>query len=227
MKSLYIYHHLGLGDHIICNGLVRHYYKLYDRIYLFCKSHNFSAVSYMYRDLNNLKIIKMSDYEIRQFMQINPTNNYLVIGHEEYRKAVRLNSRIIWDVFFYEQVKLNIDNKYTDFYINRDIEKEKNVYYNILKLKDNEKYIFIHDADDRKIYKNIPKDIKIIKPINKDINLFHFLYTIENAQEIHVVNSSFFNLIECMQLKHDKLFYHHYARPNEDPYIKLNWTIYK
>ena len=21
----YIYHHLGLGDHIICNGLVRHF----------------------------------------------------------------------------------------------------------------------------------------------------------------------------------------------------------
>ena len=28
----YIYHHLGLGDHIICNGLVRYFKELHGEV---------------------------------------------------------------------------------------------------------------------------------------------------------------------------------------------------
>ena len=61
-KELYLYHHLGLGDHIICNSLVRHYCKLYDKIYLFVKSHNYESVKFMYHDLNNIEFIVGNEY---------------------------------------------------------------------------------------------------------------------------------------------------------------------
>ena len=35
MNSVYIYHHLGLGDHIIANGMVRTIAKQYEIVYLF------------------------------------------------------------------------------------------------------------------------------------------------------------------------------------------------
>ena len=35
-----IYHHLGIGDHIICNGLVRNFYKKHECIDLFCYNYN-------------------------------------------------------------------------------------------------------------------------------------------------------------------------------------------
>lgn len=96
MRELYIYHHLGLGDHIICNGIVRHYSKLNDRIYLFVKPDN----------RNNLKIVSS-------------------------------------------------DN---------------------------------------------------------DEKIFHLCYVIENANEVHVTESSFRPLIEHLNMKTDKLFIHRYAR---------------
>mgnify|MGYP003350965212 CR=1 FL=1 len=40
MKEIYIHHHLGLGDHIDMNGLIRFYIqaKDYKKVYLFVKS---------------------------------------------------------------------------------------------------------------------------------------------------------------------------------------------
>jgi hypothetical protein len=53
----YIYHHLGLGDHIICNGLVRSLINPNEEYKMFVKSHNLDSVSFMYRDLNNLSLL--------------------------------------------------------------------------------------------------------------------------------------------------------------------------
>lgn len=37
MKEIYIWHHLGLGDHFHCNALVRNIAKDYDKVFLFVK----------------------------------------------------------------------------------------------------------------------------------------------------------------------------------------------
>ena len=46
----YIYHHLGLGDHIICNGIVRHFKEIHKTVTVFCRPNYFTNVEYMYRD---------------------------------------------------------------------------------------------------------------------------------------------------------------------------------
>ena len=53
METVFIHHHLGLGDHIICNGLVREFAKSYN-INLFCKSKNMYNVSVMFADVKNI-----------------------------------------------------------------------------------------------------------------------------------------------------------------------------
>jgi hypothetical protein len=45
---MYIYHHLGLGDHIICNSIVRHYATIFDEVIVFCKNHNRYSVEHLY-----------------------------------------------------------------------------------------------------------------------------------------------------------------------------------
>ena len=54
----YIYHHLGLGFHIICNGLVRSLINFNERYVMFVKEPNLTFVKFMYRDLNNLEFEK-------------------------------------------------------------------------------------------------------------------------------------------------------------------------
>ena len=58
---IYLYHHLGLGDHIICNGLVRLLTKNEKTYGLFCKEHNVKSVSFMFRDIKNLSIIPVNN----------------------------------------------------------------------------------------------------------------------------------------------------------------------
>ena len=136
----YIHHHLGLGDHIICNGLVRYFYKKYKNILLFCYPHNYENVHYMYRDLNNLEII---NFDSERDADIFVDNNKVVRDNLIKPTFSTLDSRfsgMTFDESFYSQVGLNFNVRFDDFYFVRDIEKENEVCQ---KLNPNgEKYIF-------------------------------------------------------------------------------------
>lgn len=232
MNSIYIYHHLGLGDHILCNGLVRYFAELYERVYLFAKTHNLKNVSYMYRDLQNLKFIPMDNSEVNFFMKVSPNNNYLIIGHEELHKKLKTENKT-FDEIFYEMANLPFEDKWDKFYFQRNLEKEKDVYYNKLKLKDREEYLFVHDDQKTgRLIKSayLSKKIKIINPADfKNIGIFDFIYTIEKAREVHVMDSSFSCLIDTMKIQKENLFMHFYVRTDNSPSpkFKLNWTIIK
>ena len=236
-KSLYIYHHLGLGDHILCNGIIRFYAEKYEKIYLFVKPHNVKNVSYMYRDLLNIKFIPMEDSQVKFFMSVNPDNEYLVVGitPEWFKKLDITKEFETFDIGFYMAANVPIEEKWNKFYFERDASIEKDTFYNKLGLKDDEEFIVVHDdPKNGRSFKSqhIPKDIKIINPGNfKDVGIFDFLYTFEKAKELHLMNSSFMNLVDCILLNTNKLVLHSYARTdmgdNPNPKLKLNWTILK
>jgi len=232
MNLVYIYHHLGLGDHIIANGMVRTIVKKYDKTFIFCKPNNFKNVSRMYKDLSHkLKIINMNEMSINLFRVLNPDNNYIIVGGEPFWDIFnKKDNKLHIDEIFYQLANIPIENKWKEFYVERDLEKEKHIFYNILGLKNNEEYAFVHDTFERKITKRIPA-IRIIKPDNKDIGIFDYLYTIEKAKELHCINSSFSCLLECMLID-SNLFLHQYARTDsggdlELGILKANWKILK
>jgi len=230
MTSVYIYHHLGLGDHIIANGMVRTIAKQYDRVYLFCKPHNIKNVSFMYSDLSHLKLLAFDDAGVRSFMSINTNEKYIIAGHGEFWKILNApGNKLKIDEIFYNLAGVPLKNKWDEFHIPRNLDKEKKVF-NDLGLKDGDQYAFVHDDFGRRISKNIP-DMKIVRPENKEYSLFDFLYTIENAEEIHCINSSFFCMIDSMKIKKDKIFFHEYVRGdlNDDatPILGMPWNILK
>jgi len=233
-KSLYIYHHLGLGDHILCNAIIRWYSEKYERIYLFVKPNNLKNVSYMYRDLSNVKFIPMDDAQTRFFMSINKNNKYLVVGiTPEWFKKLNSGEFSTFDQGFYISANLPIDYKWDKFFFQRDLEKEKNIFYNKLGIKDEEKFLFVHDdPKNGRIIRDsfFPNKIKVIKPSEfKDIGIFDFIYTIEKASEVHCMDSSFSCLIDTMQISTLKLFMHLYVRKDNSPapLFKLNWNFIK
>ena len=67
-----LYHHLGMGDHIICHGLVRRLYeqKSFTKFKLITKKHYADNVQFMYSDLKNLDVIEVQDdNEANQILQ--------------------------------------------------------------------------------------------------------------------------------------------------------------
>ena len=240
MKSIYIYHHLGLGDHIICNGIIREYVEKYDKVFHFVKPSNFDNVSFMYRDLKNLNLIKMNPEDIKFFLSIPPTKNLLMIGYlRDYFKKLADDIYRSFDIGFYDMANIALEEKWNKFYLDRNIEREKEIFYNVLGLKDNENFIFIHEDSQRNYLLNrsyLPEGIKIISAENfKNIGIFDFIYTIEKAKEIHVMASSFYCLIDTAQINTNCLVLHDYVNTSmgQDTHddtagflkYKLNWKI--
>lgn len=225
INSLYVYSHLGLGDMIVCNGLIRYYSKIYDIIYVFCKSNNKNNIQKMYRDNDKIQLIIMNDNEVINFLNSSPWINVKIIGHtKEFFKQL---SFTYFDDLFYTMNNLDINIKWDNFYYERDRESELQAYKDIYDIKENEEYIIVHQSDDRKVYKNIRIDLRIIEPNNMNVTLFDHLLLIEKAKEVHLMNSSLLNLINCSKIRTDGLFYHRYARPNIDPHLTNNWIIYE
>lgn len=208
----YIHHHLGLGDHIICNGMVRYFYKKYKNIVLFCYTHNYENVHYMYRDLNNLGII---NFDTERDVDIFVDNNKIVRDNLIKPTFSTLDSHfsgMTFDEAFYCQVGLNFNVRFDDFYFVRDIKKENKVCE---KLNPNgEKYIFVLDDPKRDYNIDMNKITKKYKVIYNDLEfrMFDYIKFLENAEEIHTMQTGFLDLINSYKMEKPKIYRHNYVR---------------
>lgn len=203
----YIYHHLGLGDHIICNGLVRSLIDPSEEYKMFVKEHNLTSVSFMYRDLSNLSFIVGDDSYANHFINENnlSKNNLILAGFTKHPDSKEFDDN------FYIQNNLPFENRWDNFYVERDIDREMFLFkkYDV---KENE-YVFIHDDEERNFIidhgKVVNKNLKIIKP-NKTLteNIFDYCYLMQNSLESHFIDSSFKLIFDSLQLRKTNLFYH-------------------
>jgi hypothetical protein len=210
-QSIYLYHHLGLGDHISCHGIVRDYCQKYENVFLFVKDHNYKNVKFMYSDLKNLHFLVGDDSFAVKYIETNKIEkNVIYIGF-------KLNTYENFELQFYKMANVPIENKYKKFFLKRDLEKEI-ALFNSLNLKKNN-YIFLHDGGFNIRKELLDPNLRIIKPETHDF--FDWMYTIENAKQIHVIDSAFICLVDCMRLDDSiELYNHRYVR-NYPEYIKL------
>ena len=231
MKHL-IYQHLGLGDHLICNGLVREICASVpeDSLEIITKPTHFNTVNFMYRDVKNLKTVALKSgnfaipengQEVLSYAQSN-NQQILKIGHEFMRRDIN------FDKSFYAQFDFDFKNRWDSFKVDRDLEAEKRL---IDKLNIKGKYIFVHEDAERGMSINRKtRDGKFrVISASTDLsnNMFDYLSLIEGASEIHVIESSFMFLIDSFQIA-KPLFAHRYARnypSNNTPTLKLDWNI--
>lgn len=237
--------HGGLGDAIICNAIVRNFSKLYDYLNIFIAKNNENVVKFMFRDIKNVNYIIWGHdrslvfdgfftEENSDFYKWYNNNiksgfdgllgdvgaNLYDISDKEIIRVTNKNQNIPFDMAFYECVNLDFEKRWSDFYFERDFKKEKEVFKS-LNIKENE-YVFIHDGgsggnaivDLNKIRKDLP----IIKS-SKDIFYFDYCYTIENAKEVHCINSSFMPLVDSIETKGD-LFFHFYTKPSISAHLQ-------
>lgn len=193
MKKLLLYHHLGLGDHIICHGMVREFCKQYETT-IFCKEHNYWSVIDMFSDLANLHIIKGNDSLANSYIETNKNqfDHIKRIGFE------KLNSSENFEEQFYRIANIDFQKKWINFYLPQN-EMSVSIYEE-LNLK---QYNFIHSDTNRNFC------IKEQYINNNYFNFFthsitvpsiiHYAEIIKNASEIHVIDSAFMFLIDCMK----------------------------
>jgi hypothetical protein len=229
MKNLYLHQHLGIGDHIMCNGLTRILSERYKTVFLFIWDHNYDSVKFMYRDLGNkIQIIKMKKSDdwwahinfIDSFKKIFLNDDHLRVGYDYLN-----NTELPADQAFYEQVGIPWEKRYSAFYVERDLKKEEEVYKQFNPT--GEPYVFIHHDIDRQIrFSTKPLDFNYI--INKNIKLiimnekmsgphpytiFDYMKLIENAEECHMIDSGFKCLADSFIKDKKNMFFHRYVQP--------------
>ena len=228
--NLFIHHHLGLGDHFDCNGMVRYIQKKwsYDEVSVFCKDNYYEMVDYMYRDNDKIKVIKIDRHkeydEVKRILNNQSKNHdhFLVVGHQYYDHYAK--DKNCWEVF-YDQVSIPYEVRKSYFYVEKDLEAEEKLFQKLN--PENLPFAFVHDDKDRGFVldkshiKN--KDLHIIENDTSE-NIFHFISILEKAEEVHCMESSFKTLVDiyCDQ---EKLFFHDFRGHPLGLNSNKNWKI--
>jgi hypothetical protein len=225
MADIVIHHHLGLGDHIDCNGMVRYFADLYedDVIHTFAKEQYFDMIEWMYRDEEQIKVHKIQGNEyagVYNFMKENDfsSEDLYIVGHGNYPTNPSPDKNC-WE-YFYEQLGIDLDIKQDFFYVEPDDDEEKRVFDKLNPT--GEDYVFVHDDPARGFSIDIENNLKIIR---NDIseNIFNFAKIIEKAKEIHLMESSFKSMVEHYPTK-GKLFFHDFREHPLGKHEK-DWTV--
>ena len=205
-----IVHHLGLGDHIMLNGMVRHFAET-EIVNIIVKRCHEESVRFMYRDIpDKVKLILVDTTNPQEIWSkvhstggdILPLATYGM--HEDNWKFMTEGpgkEMTNWAHGVYIQAGVNPMYMYTKFKVDRDKSKEFKLDY--------DSYIFIHDKDNKI---NIDTDKHIFRPGNTTFdrsNIFDYLSAIENADEFHGMNSSYAWLVELMRIGSSKTNFFH------------------
>lgn len=219
-SKLIIHHHAGLGDAIICNGLVNYLSKDYN-IYLAAYCNIYNHLEYLYSENENVKLLS---YEDPKEIYNNSDLPILRIGFEKNKKS--------FNTSFYEQINLPYEISFDYFHIPNDENRVDKIYNHLLSHYGvNGDYILIHRTSsygevDLEIENSLPR-VFVEKETDIFKNIFLYSKLIQNANEIHCVDSSFLHLVERVDTQAE-LFFHAYKTQNqisEKLFLKKNWNI--
>lgn len=236
MKNFYVRNHLGLGDHLICIGLYRSLAMENEEVVVPARSSNYKSLSFFLRDLENVRIIQFPS-EIAEHSMNTLGSLARKIGYEDLRLGhwgINFMNERRFDESFYLQAGIPFENRWSHFKYRRDKDEEKELMESYDVKSGN--YIFLHEDITRNFRINrdlIQGDLEIVEPrigrTKKSLASYRLL--IENAAQVHVIESSFAAFVESFDVSGVR-FAHRYARPeatnnplHEFTYLH-NWTIY-
>jgi hypothetical protein len=215
MCKIFIKYHLGLGDCIIHNGMVRKVVTDHPncQVFVSCKPHNYENIKFMYKDEPRINILKLDDRGTNQHLA---TTKYDIVISSHFEFGTKFDYTLYGDDAFYLHAGFDPKVRTENFYVKRDYEKEKFLFEKLTKEIGTEKYIFIHEKPEQNIVINRSKlnsDLPIIlaKP---EYNFFDLLTLIEKSEEVHVISSCFLSFFMVKKLN-EKTFAHMYADRSE------------
>jgi len=209
-----LYFHQGWTDIINCISLIDYYLENYDKIYLFIRKDSKNLIDFYLLNKNNRVIpiyINKSDLDrldtIQYFSKnIDDINNYNILYHgihdnnrkDNYKGSFLKRNGLFFVESFYKSYNINYMTRVTNFNIQRNLDLENNKYDEFVK-KYGVKYILQHEIN------NVTSKLPIINLNCISDTFFDCIKILENAQEIHLLDSVWGALIYQLDAKY-KLF---------------------
>lgn len=205
IRSALVHHHIGLGDHIVCNGLVREILKVgFDFLYLPVKKQNCETVKRMYSDETKIVCLPvLNDTDVLGLSQIRSSKLYRV-GFEKVRSD--------WDVSFYDSVEIPFQKRWDSFKANRNQDRET-ALLQLLDINEGDDFILTHESGSSGTFpiSILDSSTKIIKVEPITDCLIDWYGVIEQAKEVHCIDSSFIHFAQSIR---SDGFFHEIRKPS-------------
>lgn len=215
--------HLGLGDGIICLGLVRDLSRRHPEVkfYYACLHRCYQTLAWMFQDLDNVYLFAVeSGREARQFAGFLNCR-YMPIG------IINVDVKR-FDEFFYKQHQIDFDLRW----INGQVAPgpKSSLLFNQLN-PENTPYILVCNRESGMISYQLnifnPHNIKIIEVQALTNNIFDWFKLIIGATEIHSIDTAFVHVIESIfyELNHPPIYYHRVRKTFGEFTRRLPWKV--
>lgn len=201
---LFLRWHLGLGDAILCNGLVRCLASQFTKVYVTAKPHNFKSVEFQFSDNNSIVVMEADDEKSDLIMK-NHQGLVTAIGSFGLEWEPEH-----WDTCFYHQARVPVEERWKSFHV---------PYGKQLALSHDpgDRTVFMHSkssdgscipvADIALESKGMIYDASWFRPLD---TIFEWCDVIRGASEIYCIDSAFACLVDCMpDLKATKFVLYH------------------
>lgn len=210
-NAIFLRWHLGLGDAIICNGMVRELSKRFDAVILPAKLDKVVAVFWMFSDLENVRVVPVRDDSEMNSMSLSYSHLDLGLWSK-----IGLKDWSRWDEQLYRDAGVPFEIRWSGFKVPDcpQIEPPQGAY------------AFTHQEVNRGMAIKKMPTIPIYEP-PKPPHIFWNLTALRLAAEIHVVNSCFLSLAESVPVAATRLVLHDYARKDRAgaPTLRKSWEI--
>ena len=230
LKGIVVGHNTGLGDQIIMNGAVRYLAECYDKVWYVTWTTRDKHARFLYKNCSNIEVyIKPRPASTRQSMlRLEAAHKEIVEANPEYKiepyKRCFWSSQEDWKRFaekfemgdtifprvFYKIMGVDYSKRFKYQKIPRDFVTERKLYERVNPKKP---YAFcVNDSRSSKYNFKFETDLQIINPLEFDFwgdtMIYDWQFLIENAAEIHMVNTSWFHLAKTLRSNVKKKFYY-------------------
>jgi hypothetical protein len=233
-QSVFVIHHQGMGDMLVCLGLYRALAERHDRVIIPAKEPNLETIRHALSDMSNLEVIKIPFMSKRgrwghHVLRVMTVMSWVfrLVGFRTLRLGTLGDSflsdaaNVRFDENFYQQAGIPFSERWNSFSYPHRKSKEDELFSMVESNRG--RYIFLHEDQNRGYTIDrtlLPEGLPVFTPIAPPNSYFvtDYAKVIEGATEIHVIESSFAALIEGLSPK-GAMFAHRYARPE----AKGNW----
>ena len=227
--------HVGLGDALICNGLVRELHSRLGQLTLPVLPKYQKSIEWMFGDLPHVNVLPLNGFdEVMDDLALKRRHLEALVSLKNYNEMAigLLNATSpIWqgrrtiDEGFYDQAGVPFEFKWSKFSCRRHPDQI---------IPPSEPYVFVHMDAARK-YTFEPRFVgqgyRVVTNLEWGAdNLFQWQDVLEQAAEVHVMESVFSNWIELMPHFRERPMYlydakHMYGGPGFPVYKNRRWEI--
>lgn len=215
--------HLGLGDAIAFSNLAIEMANRFDKLILPVWERNYFAIREIFEDRNDVMLMPFSTHEdYSYFIKLwTERKRAILLGnysHDEVPKYHRSpGQQFLLDPIHWiyqtvpSQLAVNVAQRWNTHQIQERVDTGDLDFMDVPSVP----YIFVHEDVDRgfRIRPDaLPDAYFRVHPTSDGHSILKWAQILIHAEEIHVIDSSFFHLAEALSVKASRVVLHRYAR---------------